>query len=77
MDDGPIDVPTLPNLRTMRETVRADVLKLMRESHVLIMPSAFESYGFVYIEAMSQGCIPLALDRPVQREFDWQQWNPA
>jgi glycosyltransferase involved in cell wall biosynthesis len=69
MDDGPIEVPTLPNLRLQRETGRSEVLKLMSEANVLIMPSAFESYGFVYIEAMSQGCLPLALDRPVQREL--------
>lgn len=69
MDDGPVDVPNLPNIEVMGETSRSQVLRLMSESHVLVNPSSWESYGFVYIEAMSQACIPLALDSPVQREL--------
>jgi glycosyltransferase involved in cell wall biosynthesis len=69
MDDGAIDIPSLPNLRLLRETNRLEVLKLMSESHVLTMPSSRESYGFVYVEAMSQGCVPLGLNLPIQREL--------
>jgi glycosyltransferase involved in cell wall biosynthesis len=69
LDDGYIEIPDLPNLRLLRETDRAEVLRLMAESHILTMPSSWESYGFVYVEAMSQACVPMALDRPIQREL--------
>lgn len=41
----------------------------MAESHLLAMASVRENYGFVYIEAMSQACVPLAVANPVQREI--------
>ncbi len=69
LSDGPVDVPKRDNIRVLAEVTRAQVLQLMAESHVLVMPSSWESYGFVYIEAMSQGCVPLSLDRPIQREL--------
>jgi glycosyltransferase involved in cell wall biosynthesis len=69
MDDGPVEVPNLSNITLRGETSRADVLRLMAQSHFLLMPSSIENYGFVYLEAMSQGCVPLAIDRPVQREL--------
>jgi glycosyltransferase involved in cell wall biosynthesis len=68
-DDGPVDIPALPNITQLREVNRERVLELMTDSHLLVMPSSWESYGFVYIEAMSRGCVPLAIDRPVQREL--------
>ena len=69
MNDGPVDIPDHPQITVLKETRRSEVMALMRSSHILMMPSWFENYGFVYIEAMSQGCVPLALDRPVQREL--------
>lgn len=36
---------------------------------MFLMPSRFESYGWVYLEALANGAIPLACDRPVQREI--------
>jgi glycosyltransferase involved in cell wall biosynthesis len=68
-DDGGVTFPDLPNLKVLGELDRSEVLRHMEESHMLVMPSSWESYGFVYIEAMSRGCLPLALDRPVQREL--------
>lgn len=41
----------------------------MRESDVLVMPSLFESFGLVFLEAMAQGTIPIAPDWEVQREI--------
>lgn len=38
---------------------RDDVLKLMSQSDVFVMPSVNETLGLVYLEAMSQGCIPV------------------
>ena len=69
MDDGPVDVPSLPNVKVLSGISWSELMRLMASSHFLLMPSWFESYGNVYIEAMSQGCVPLALDNPVQREL--------
>lgn len=67
--DGAFSIPTLPNLRHIRSIPREQVQQLMRSSHLLLMPSHFESYGWVYLEAMAAGTIPLATDRPIQREI--------
>lgn len=69
--DGPVDIPTGPNatITVHNESSHATVMELMAEAHILTMPSSRENYGFVYVEAMSKGCIPLAVDRPVQREL--------
>lgn len=42
---------------------------LMRKAHVYAMPSRFETFGFVFVEAMSQGCAVLGPDWEVQREI--------
>jgi glycosyltransferase involved in cell wall biosynthesis len=68
-DGGKVAIPALPNIHVRKEATQDEVLVLLQQSHVLLMPSAWESYGFVYIEAMSRGCVPLAVDRPVQREL--------
>ena len=68
--DGPVTVPSLPGL-TVEESLipHARAIELMSEYHYLLMPSILEEYGFVYIEAMARGAIPLATDSPVQREL--------
>ncbi len=68
-DGGSVTIPALPNILVRQEATRDEVLALLQQSHILLMPSTWESYGFVYIEAMSRGCVPLAVDRPVQREL--------
>ncbi len=67
--DGAVDVPNLPNIRVLGEQSKAAVMQLMAEAHLLLMVSSWESYGFTYIEALSRGCVPVALDRPIQREL--------
>ncbi len=67
--DGQITVPDLPNVELLAETSRAEVRSLLEASHMLLMPSHFESYGWLYLEAMAAGCIPVACDRPTQREI--------
>lgn len=47
-------IPSLPH---------ADILKLMRESDVLLFPSLFEGFGLVITEAMSQGTPVITTDR--------------
>jgi glycosyltransferase involved in cell wall biosynthesis len=37
----------------------SEVIKEMRKSHLLLMPSYHEGQGLVYLEAMAQGLIPL------------------
>jgi glycosyltransferase involved in cell wall biosynthesis len=69
MADGPVEIPQLDNLKVVQDISRAELFRLTSEAHFLLLPSWFENYGFVYIEAMSQGCVPLALDNPVQREL--------
>lgn len=37
------------------------VLKLMRESDIFILPSVNETFGMVYLEAMASGCITVGI----------------
>ncbi len=67
--DGTIATPLLPNLQVMDAVPHDQVLQLMRQSDVFLMPSYFESYGLVYLEAMAQGTIPVVPDWEVQREI--------
>src|SRR5271170_4287774 len=67
--DGKVALPQLPNLTLVQRIERDAVQKLMRSSHILLMPSRFESYGWVYLEAMAAGAIPVASDAPIQREI--------
>lgn len=41
----------------------------LRESHVLAVPSRYEPFGMVYLEAMGFGCVPLATTAGGAREF--------
>jgi L-malate glycosyltransferase len=38
---------------------RQEVLKTLRDYHVFLMPSAPETFGLTYLEAMSKGCVPV------------------
>lgn len=67
--DGPIRVPPLLNVEIEGEATHERVLQLMRESDVFLMPSYFESFGLVYLEAMAQGTIPVVPNWEVQREI--------
>jgi glycosyltransferase involved in cell wall biosynthesis len=67
--DGSITLPAWDNLRWHKSMPRQDVAALFNDAHVLLMPSRFESYGFVYLEAMSRGMVPIVPDWEVQREL--------
>jgi glycosyltransferase involved in cell wall biosynthesis len=41
----------------------------MKRSHIFVMPSRFESFGIVFIEAMAAGCAVVAPNWEVQREI--------
>jgi glycosyltransferase involved in cell wall biosynthesis len=47
----------------------ADVLEKMRLAHIYLMPSRFESFGLVFIEAMAAGCAVIAPNWEVQSEI--------
>jgi glycosyltransferase involved in cell wall biosynthesis len=67
--DGVVDIPALPGLTLDSFIPQSRVIELMSEAHYLLMPSSLEEYGFVYVEAMARGMIPLASDSPVQRDL--------
>ena len=46
-----------------------EVSRLMREAHIFVMPSRFESFGLTYVEAMANGCAVIAPDWEVQKEI--------
>lgn len=69
MSDGDVSLPSWANLRHVPIATRADVARLMDRCSIFVMPSRFESYGIVYIEAMSRGAIPIVPDWEVQREI--------
>src|SRR5579885_209830 len=41
---------------------RQEVDAILRRARLLVVPSAFESFGMVAIEAMQQGCLPIVAD---------------
>ena len=67
--DGPMTVPSLPNIVVHGETSREEVQQKMQQVHLLLMPSRFETFGWVYLEAMAAGAIAVAADLPTQREI--------
>jgi glycosyltransferase involved in cell wall biosynthesis len=67
--DGPVELPQMPNLTVTGETPRDGIAEKMRSAHFLLMPSRFETFGWVYLEAMAAGAIALASDLPPQREI--------
>jgi glycosyltransferase involved in cell wall biosynthesis len=64
--DGPVDLAA-PWIRALGARPLAEVQALMRASHVLCVPSAWESFGLVYVEAMAAGLPVVAPDLPIQR----------
>lgn len=67
LTDGNISLPI--GHEVARRLERQSVLNLLRESHLLVVPSAVETYGLVYVEALSQGCVPVGPSWESQREI--------
>ncbi len=67
--DGPIKIPADPKIEVLRGLPSQEVIRLMRGAQIVAVPSRFESYGIVYIEAMSQAATPLMPDWEVQRDI--------
>lgn len=68
--DIPAHYEEIPNLiekygigeRTKLLGYRTDVEQLYRDSEIFVLSSRYEGFGLVLIEAMSQGCAPIACD---------------
>jgi glycosyltransferase involved in cell wall biosynthesis len=67
--DGAVEMPSHPDIQLLGETSRDDVQRLLEESHFLIVPSHFESYGWIYLESMAAGCITIGAAGPTQQEI--------
>jgi glycosyltransferase involved in cell wall biosynthesis len=67
--DGRVEMPAWTNLRHRDNLSRAEVVALLDAAHILLVPSRFESYGFIYLEAMSRAAVPVVPDWEVQREI--------
>lgn len=42
------------------ETPDSNIVSLLHSSHVLVVPSFYEGFGIVYLEAMAYGVVPIA-----------------
>jgi glycosyltransferase involved in cell wall biosynthesis len=67
--DGPVTIPEDERIEVFYGLPHGAVLERMRRAHILAVPSRFESYGLVFLEAMSQGTVPVAPNWEVQREI--------
>lgn len=56
-------------INCFRELSHEEVLEMFRRSHIFVMPSEYESYGLVYLEAMAYGCAVVARDQEPQCEL--------
>lgn len=67
--DGLINIPNGENISLKSNISNNEVLEEMKKSHFLILPSYYESYGLVLIEAMASACILITTDAEVQKEI--------
>jgi len=68
-DRGGIAIPDDPRITVHRGLPQTEVLELMRTSHLLVNVSHHESWGMIFLEAMSQGMLCLGPDWETQREL--------
>ena len=62
-------VPNVEWLTYYRELPHKNVMQMMHDAQIFIMPSRSDSYGLVYHEAMANGCVTFVRDAEPQREF--------
>lgn len=67
--DGAVPSADLDQVEVLGPLPHPRVMELMRESDVLIMPSRFEGFGIVFVEAMACGTIPMVPNWEIQREL--------
>ncbi len=68
-DKSRLAVPDDEQITVHRGLGQAGVIDLMRRSHILVNVAHHESYGMIFLEAMSQGMLCLGPDWEVQREI--------
>ena len=68
-DDGWKPEGAPEGVKFYREAPPIEVMSLMAKAHLFVMPSRVESYGIVYVEALSQGAVPVAVNREPQRSL--------
>ncbi len=68
-DRSPMTMPNLPGLTVLRGATSAQVMAEMRRAHIFVNVAHFESYGLVFLEAMSQGVACMGPAWEVQREL--------
>lgn len=67
-----LDVDTLPDwIEVIGKVNKEKLIELYRNAKILIVPSYRETFGLVYIEALSQGCAVIhAINEGIDQMFD-------
>lgn len=68
-NDGQIPIPSDASIRMSQPLPRAEVMRLFSSAHIFAMPSRFECFGLVFVEAMANGMVPIVPNWEVQREI--------
>jgi len=68
-DDRRFAIPNNECITVLHGASHIEVMKQMRRAHVLVNVARFESYGFIFPEAMSQGVACIGPQWEVQREL--------
>lgn len=61
-------IPDIGNCRINAQASHKEILEIMRETHLFCLPTLSDSYGIVFVEAMSNGCAILADDDEPRQE---------
>jgi glycosyltransferase involved in cell wall biosynthesis len=59
----------LSNVKYFRSLENNDCITLLKESHLVVMPSYGETYGYSILEGMAAGCVPIVTNISAFREF--------
>ena len=68
-DRGGVAIPNDPSITVHRGLPQTEVIEIMRTSHLLVNVAHHESWGMIFLEAMSQGTLCLGPDWETQREL--------
>lgn len=67
--DGKINIPSELPVICHGSRDYSYTMNILKNAHLYVMPSYFESFGLSYVEAMANGCIVLARNFEPQREI--------
>lgn len=68
-NDGKIEIPVSENIIVHGALPFEDTQRLMQDCQIFAMVSKRESYGWVYLESLSKGCVTIVRDYYPQKEF--------